>query len=161
MFPGRGERLRLARAKARLTQAELAARIGTDQSTVSEWENNDGPRIRRANLLALARELATTVEWLERGEGADQLRESRQPSYIAINDAAEVAAARVDALAAELLIDGLVDAEVAALLRGVATRIREGEPLPLDQAEAIAEEADREVPADSPATPARPRRRRA
>src|SRR5690606_1994688 len=75
VFPGRGERIRVARVKAGLTQGELAARIGTDQSTVSEWENNDRPRIRRANLLALGRELDCTPEWLERGERACQVRE--------------------------------------------------------------------------------------
>lgn len=48
-----GELVRDARARAHLTQAELAARLGTQQQAVNRWENDrDRPRPETVRLIA-------------------------------------------------------------------------------------------------------------
>jgi transcriptional regulator with XRE-family HTH domain len=48
----RGERLRIARAEAGLTQHEVAERFGVDTSTVSRWETGSDPGTDRIGELA-------------------------------------------------------------------------------------------------------------
>lgn len=48
----RGERLRAARAKAGLTQEQVAARFGVETSTVSRWEKSSDPGTDRISELA-------------------------------------------------------------------------------------------------------------
>lgn len=58
-----GERIRLARRAAELTQVQLAAAMGVAQQVVSAWEKGlYGPRDHKRTLLA--RILGTTVEEL-------------------------------------------------------------------------------------------------
>jgi DNA-binding XRE family transcriptional regulator len=89
-----GDRIRFLRTKRELEQTELATRCGISQAAVSNLENNlltpgtlpdrdrDGNPIegtggkyrqlrkpRAETLLAMARELGTTPEWLSSGEG--------------------------------------------------------------------------------------------
>ena len=54
-----GELLRSARARADLTQSELAARLGVQQQAVNRWEN-DRDRPRPETVRAIARELRLT-----------------------------------------------------------------------------------------------------
>ena len=61
--------LRAARRKRRLTQAELAARIGVTQGAISFWENGvQAPTVE--HLIALALELPEVVESLHGRERA-------------------------------------------------------------------------------------------
>jgi transcriptional regulator with XRE-family HTH domain len=55
-------RIRAARLAAGMTQAELAARLGAHQSSVSGWERGLMPRATR--LAQIAEILGTTVEYL-------------------------------------------------------------------------------------------------
>ncbi len=63
-----GERLKCLRVKAGLTQQELAAALGTDQTLISTWER-DRARPSAAALAALAARFGTPVEALDSGEG--------------------------------------------------------------------------------------------
>lgn len=61
-----GERIRIARKDAGLSQADLARRIGVSQPAIATWESGvHDPR--RLALARLADALATPVEWLAAG----------------------------------------------------------------------------------------------
>jgi transcriptional regulator with XRE-family HTH domain len=58
-----GEKIRARRDLARLSQEELAERVGVAQSTLGRWEAGTGePKLRQA--LALARALGVSLDYL-------------------------------------------------------------------------------------------------
>lgn len=61
------ERLRQARKAAQLTQAQLAAQVGTDQMTISRWERGQTQNPSSADLHAAAKALGVSVRWLLTG----------------------------------------------------------------------------------------------
>jgi transcriptional regulator with XRE-family HTH domain len=63
-----GERLKVLRVKAGLTQQQLAAALSTDQTLISTWER-DRARPSAAALGALAQFFSSTPEALDSGEG--------------------------------------------------------------------------------------------
>ncbi len=65
-------RLRLARGEAGLSQSDLAAKLGLERKTISNWERGDTlfENIRYRWLVDAARELAVTAEWLLTGDGS-------------------------------------------------------------------------------------------
>lgn len=63
-----GERLRLAREGAGITQNALAQTLGIKQNQISVWEKGiSGPK--RERLPALAAAVKTTIDWLMEGKG--------------------------------------------------------------------------------------------
>ncbi|HZP66335.1 MAG TPA: helix-turn-helix domain-containing protein [Rudaea sp.] len=64
------DRLRLARSAARLSQAELAHRLGVTPSAVAQWEKVTGTRPGIARLRAIAVATCTNFHWLATGDGA-------------------------------------------------------------------------------------------
>ena len=64
-----GERIREAREAYKLSQGNLAKRVGVSASAVSQWENGDVRGLKPANLLATARALGVSVYWLVYGTG--------------------------------------------------------------------------------------------
>ncbi|MGE0714812.1 MAG: helix-turn-helix transcriptional regulator [Alphaproteobacteria bacterium] len=63
-----GDRIRVARERAGLSQAQLAEAIRVAQPTVANWENgNHDPQ--RPKVALLAAELRVDQEWLEFGRG--------------------------------------------------------------------------------------------
>lgn len=64
-----GSRIRMARRVAGLLQEQLAEKAGIDQATVSRWEHRDEVPDRAGSLLAIARALGVSVDWLLTGEG--------------------------------------------------------------------------------------------
>ena len=67
-----GNRVRMARQQRDWSQAELAAKVGTSQTCIHNWEaDNTCPR--PANLQALADALGVPVPFLEEGEGGISL----------------------------------------------------------------------------------------
>lgn len=64
------ERLRLARAARRLTQAELASACGLSQSAIANYEN--GSRRSPKNVFPLAAALQVQALWLAEGKGEMQ-----------------------------------------------------------------------------------------
>lgn len=68
-----GQRLLAARRAAKLSQRELADRVGKHEKTVSRWEN-DSQLPEDSVLSAMADALATTPEWLRSGISAQDAR---------------------------------------------------------------------------------------
>lgn len=65
------ERLKFARERAKLTQDQLAERLGVTQSTVQQWESGDTtPRPSRNN--AIAKALGADVIWLFQGRNVGE-----------------------------------------------------------------------------------------
>ena len=62
-------RLKIARKKAGLTQAEVAARVGITQPTYSELER--GESLGSKHLPSIAKVLNVSVYWLELGKETD------------------------------------------------------------------------------------------
>lgn len=62
-------RVRSARQAARLTQAELAARLGLSRSAVAQWESATGSVPSTASFAGLAAALGCHFEWLATGQG--------------------------------------------------------------------------------------------
>lgn len=67
------QRIRRARTRAGLSQAELAARLGIRRSAVTQWEHPQGTRPSVEHLIRIATETATGFEWLATGRGDSQL----------------------------------------------------------------------------------------
>jgi transcriptional regulator with XRE-family HTH domain len=63
-----GDRIKLARKAAKLSQADVAARLGITASAISQWENGAVVNVRPANLLALCEALQVRAEWLVTGK---------------------------------------------------------------------------------------------
>jgi transcriptional regulator with XRE-family HTH domain len=62
-------RIRKARLSARLTQAELARRVGVKRSAVTQWEHPLGTTPSMHHLIRIAIETDTCVEWLATARG--------------------------------------------------------------------------------------------
>lgn len=67
-------RIRSARQAARLTQADLAARLRVSRSAVAQWENASGSTPATAHFAGLAQVLGCTFEWLATGRGRRMAR---------------------------------------------------------------------------------------
>jgi transcriptional regulator with XRE-family HTH domain len=64
-----GNRVRQARRHAKLTQQELAARVGVHRSPVAQWEREFGSHPTAENLARIAMATAVHFEWLATGRG--------------------------------------------------------------------------------------------
>ncbi|TQC94705.1 helix-turn-helix domain-containing protein [Moraxellaceae bacterium AER2_44_116] len=63
-----GERVRELRKKHKMTQAEVARKIGVSSPTITQWENNQtSPK--GDNLLRLSQVLSCSPDWLMSGKG--------------------------------------------------------------------------------------------
>lgn len=69
------DRIRLARRRAGLSQAKLAAAIGVQRSAVSHWESPQGKNPSVTHLRELAKVAGVTFEWLATGRGKMELSE--------------------------------------------------------------------------------------
>jgi transcriptional regulator with XRE-family HTH domain len=67
------DRIRLARAHAGLSKAELARRVGVSISAVVQWERPDGTRPSARHLAALAECMGLAFEWLATGRGPTRI----------------------------------------------------------------------------------------
>lgn len=63
------ERIRRARRYARLTQTDLAARLGVTSSAVAQWEHLGGTCPEVLRLEAIAGATSVNIEWLATGRG--------------------------------------------------------------------------------------------
>lgn len=61
-----GGRIRSRRKALKLTQSQLAAKIGTSDQSVSDWEK--GRTLPMASIVTLSRALGVTIDWLLTGE---------------------------------------------------------------------------------------------
>jgi len=63
------DRIRMARRSAKLSQAQLAARLNVASSAVAQWESPRGTTPRIEKFPAIASALGVSVEWLLTGRG--------------------------------------------------------------------------------------------
>lgn len=64
-----GQRITEAREGAKLTQAELARRIGQSRSAINKWESGDTKNLKLDNLFKLAEKTGYSAKWIAVGEG--------------------------------------------------------------------------------------------
>ncbi len=70
------DRIRLARQRTGLSQAELAEQAGVTSSAVAQWENPRGTKPDLNHLLRVAVSTNVTLDWLATGSGARSSRKS-------------------------------------------------------------------------------------
>jgi transcriptional regulator with XRE-family HTH domain len=63
------DRIRQARARAELTKAEVARRVGVGISAVVQWEHPDGTVPNTTHLARVAQATDVSFEWLATGRG--------------------------------------------------------------------------------------------
>jgi transcriptional regulator with XRE-family HTH domain len=66
-----GERLKRAREEAKLSQQELAVKIGVTRSAIAQVESGISNSLNAENLTKAARELGKNAVWLASGEGEE------------------------------------------------------------------------------------------
>lgn len=92
-----GKRLRAARKSVRLTQKQLADKVGLKQATISELENDeyDGS----AKTAAIADVLGVSALWLAEGKGDPQVTHGSRTTYdSAVDEASDAARTLIDAI---------------------------------------------------------------
>src|SRR5689334_6154149 len=78
-----GARIRTRRRERRLTQDELARRIGVSRSAVAQWETGRTGQI-TGNLTSIAAALDVSVEYLVYGDDRRAAAEARQGDELAL-----------------------------------------------------------------------------
>jgi transcriptional regulator with XRE-family HTH domain len=83
------DRIRLARARAGLSKAEVARRVGVSVSAVVQWEQPDGTAPSARHLATFAQCTGVAFEWLATGRGparisADDGPPTLEPAAIAV-----------------------------------------------------------------------------
>ncbi|MEQ1513757.1 MAG: helix-turn-helix transcriptional regulator [Lysobacteraceae bacterium] len=81
-------RIRKARLSARLTQAELARRVGVKRSAVTQWEHPLGTTPSMHHLLQIAVETGICIEWLATARGPCRTAEEAETSVLLTNGGA-------------------------------------------------------------------------
>jgi len=81
-------RIRRARLAAKLSQAELARRVGVMRSAVTQWEHPEGTSPSMHHLLRVAVETGTCIEWLATARGPMRT-EAEEPTAVLIDDYAQ------------------------------------------------------------------------
>lgn len=68
-MPTLHERIRRARALSRMTQTDLADRIGVGRGAVAQWESATGSSPSMEHLISIALHTGVHLEWLGTGRG--------------------------------------------------------------------------------------------
>jgi transcriptional regulator with XRE-family HTH domain len=79
-------RIRKARNLAKLSQAELARRVGVKRSAVTQWEHPTGTTPSVDHLIQIAMQTGARFEWLATGRGASQLEEAEATAAVIVDD---------------------------------------------------------------------------
>ena len=101
------ERIRRARRRAELSQAELARRIKVQRSAVSNWESASEILPSMQNLIGIAKVCKVSLEWLGTGRGGM----SKDPEVLA-----DIAAADAE------LVDAHEERDLLAAFRNLPRR---------------------------------------
>jgi transcriptional regulator with XRE-family HTH domain len=72
--PRLSDRIRMARSAAKLSQAELATRVGVTPGAVAQWESPSGTKPGTERLEAIATVTGAVFEWLAIGKGDPRRR---------------------------------------------------------------------------------------
>ena len=75
------DRVKLARERAKLTQKELADRVGIRPQAVSQWESGDTKSLRGPSLARAADALGVNPIWLSDGDGPMQNYAVKDEAY--------------------------------------------------------------------------------
>lgn len=81
-------RIRKARLASKLSQAELARRVGVKRSAVTQWEHPTGTSPSMHHLLQIAIETGAAIEWLATARGPMR-SETGEPATVLIEDYAQ------------------------------------------------------------------------
>ena len=103
-----GSRIKEARLKAGLKQADIVRAVGVSSPTVSDWEGGKIKSIEGENLIKLAKALRVSPEWLQTGKERTRLSVSTTSSYGLLEDNAELVGASNEPI---------LDSDEAMLLR--------------------------------------------
>lgn len=79
-------RVRRARTQARLTQSELARRLGVQRSAVTQWERDHGTTPSVGHLVQIAMETEVCFEWLATGRGPSHPDADAFASAVVVQD---------------------------------------------------------------------------
>ena len=79
-------RIRQCRQAARLSQAELAAKVGVRRSAVAQWERIGGSSPSVSHLAQLALTAGVSFEWIATGRGAMRLTDNEPEPTVLIGD---------------------------------------------------------------------------
>src|SRR5690554_760692 len=74
-----GSAVRRIREEKRLTQLYVAKVVGVTTDTISRWENNRYPSVRRENVVKLAEALEVSLDQILRGESEEAPSEAPAP----------------------------------------------------------------------------------
>jgi transcriptional regulator with XRE-family HTH domain len=74
------DRIRLARQRAGLSQAQLAEHASVTPSAVAQWENPRGTQPDLTHLVRVATAMDVSLDWLATGSGARPAKKSATPS---------------------------------------------------------------------------------
>jgi transcriptional regulator with XRE-family HTH domain len=80
------QRIRRARARAGLSQAALAERIGIKRSAVTQWEHPQGTRPSVDHLIRIAIETGAGFEWLATGRGVSEIDSLESTPALLVTD---------------------------------------------------------------------------
>ena len=73
------DRIRLARQRAGLSQAELATHADVTPSAVAQWENPRGTQPDLTHLMRVATAMNVTLDWLATGSGTRPSKKTAAP----------------------------------------------------------------------------------
>lgn len=68
---GIGQRIKRTRQRKKVTVAAIAAAAGVKRQAVYAWESGDSKSLKGGNLVAVAKVLDVSVEWLDSGKGPE------------------------------------------------------------------------------------------
>lgn len=74
------DRIRLARQRTGLSQAELADHASVTPSAVAQWENPRGTQPGLTHLVRIAAAMNVTLDWLATGSGARPSKKTSNPA---------------------------------------------------------------------------------
>jgi transcriptional regulator with XRE-family HTH domain len=77
-----GDRIKIARKKAGLTQQKLAERVRVSRAAVAQWESGETKGLKPENLVLAAEKLAISIKWLAIGEGSMNSSPSDIPDQV-------------------------------------------------------------------------------
>jgi transcriptional regulator with XRE-family HTH domain len=75
-----GDRIRLARRGAKLSQAALARAVGVTASAAAQWEHPQGTRPGLGHVAEIARVTQVAMEWLVSGRGGMRAAAAEAPA---------------------------------------------------------------------------------
>lgn len=90
---GIGQRIKDVRTKKKISVKVIADAAGVSRQAVYAWESGNSSELRGSNLVAVARVLDVSVEWLDKGKGAQGSFREHQQNLPAVLSADEALAA--------------------------------------------------------------------